>query len=171
MAQGISAHGVTALHRIVVEKGNLGFSAAHFISYAGKCERLHGHNYAVSAALSGKLTNDRYVFDFVECKRLVKQLCDRLDHRFLLPRKSPCLTLSEAGGEVEVRFQDRRYVFPRQDVLYLDLDNITAERLAEYLARELAAILAHNANITLIEVGVEEAPGQTAYYSLSLPEA
>ena len=159
------------MYRIVLEKGNLSFSAAHFISYAGKCERLHGHNYAVSAALSGNLTDDRYVLDFVECKLLVKQLCDRLDHRFLLPRLSPCLTISEAEGEVEIRFQDRRYVFPRQDVLYLDLDNITAERLAEYLALELAAALAHNANITLIEVGVEEAPGQTAYYSLSLPGA
>jgi len=159
------------MYRIVVEKGNLSFSAAHFISFAGKCERLHGHNYAVSAALSGKLTDDRYVFDFVECKRLVKQLCDRLDHRFLLPRANPGIAIAEAGGEVEVRFQDRRYVFPRQDVLFLDLDNITAERLAEYLALELAAALAHNADITRIEVGVEEAPGQTAYYSLSLPKA
>ena len=159
------------MYRIVVEKGNLSFSAAHFISFAGKCERLHGHNYAVSAALSGKLTDDRYVFDFVECKRLVKQLCDRLDHRVLLPRKSPCLAIAEAGGEVEVRFQARRYVFPRQDVLFLDLDNITAERLAEYLALELTSALTRHANITLIEVGVEEAPGQMAYYSLSLPEA
>jgi len=156
------------MHRIVIEKGNLSFSAAHFISFAGKCERLHGHNYAVSAALSGSLTDDSYVFDFVEFKRLVKKLCDRLDHRFLLPRKSPCLSISEADGEVEVRFQDRRYVFPRQDVLYLELDNITAERLAEHLAHELATAFAQNSNISLIEVGVEESPGQTAYYRLPL---
>ena len=157
------------MYRIVLEKGSLSFSAAHFIAFAGACERLHGHNYAVSAALSGGLAGDSYVFDFVEGKRLLKSLCDRLDHRVLLPGKSSCLAISEAGGEVEVRFRDRRYVFPRQDVLYLDLDSITAERLAEYLAAELAAAIAHNANITLIEVGVEEAPGQTAYYSLSLP--
>jgi 6-pyruvoyltetrahydropterin/6-carboxytetrahydropterin synthase len=157
------------MHRVSIEKQGLHFSAAHFIAFAGKCERLHGHNYAVSAAISGTLTGDGYVFDFVECKRLVKKLCDRLDHRFLLPRKSSCLTIAEAGGEVEIRFKDRRYVFPREDVLDMDLDSITAERLAEYLAGELAAEIAHHANITLIEVGVEESFGQTACFSLTVP--
>ncbi|MCL1985368.1 MAG: 6-carboxytetrahydropterin synthase, partial [Betaproteobacteria bacterium] len=109
------------MHRITVEKGNLSFSAAHFISLAGKCERIHGHNYAVSVTFVGSLTDDRYVFDFVECKRLVKKLCDRLDHRFLLPRKNSCVTVSEADGEVEIRLKDRRYIFPRQDVLELEL--------------------------------------------------
>ncbi|HML55048.1 MAG TPA: 6-pyruvoyl tetrahydropterin synthase family protein [Solidesulfovibrio magneticus] len=156
------------MHRVTIEQGNLRFSAAHFISFAGKCERLHGHNYAVSVTLAGDLTDDRYVFDFVELKRLVKSLCDRLDHRFLLPRQSPCLAVTEADGEVEVRFKNRRYVFPRHDVLDLPLDNITAERLAEYLAGELAAALAPNPNLSHIEVGVEEAPGQTAYFRLTL---
>lgn len=156
------------MHRVTIEQGNLRFSAAHFISFAGKCERLHGHNYAVSVTLAGDLTDDRYVFDFVELKRLVKSLCDRLDHRFLLPRQSPCLAVTEADGEVEVRFKNRRYVFPRHDVLDLPLDNITAERLAEYLAGELAAALAPSPNLFSIEVGVEEAPGQTASFHLSL---
>jgi 6-pyruvoyltetrahydropterin/6-carboxytetrahydropterin synthase len=156
------------MHRVTITNSAMSFSAAHFISFAGKCERLHGHNYAVSATFAGTLNDDRYVFDFVEFKRLLKELCDRLDHRFLLPRKSPCLTVSESDGEVEVRFKDRRYVFPRQDVLDLDLDSITAERLAEYLASQLAVIAAKRPNITFLEVGVEESPGQTAYHSLSL---
>lgn len=156
------------MHRVTIEAGNLRFSAAHFISFAGKCERLHGHNYAVSVSLEGSLTEDRYVFDFVELKQLVKNLCDRLDHRFLLPRNSACLSISENEGEVEVRFKDRRYVFPREDVLDLPLENITAERLAGYIADELAATVGKRGNISLIEVGVEEAPGQTAYFRLSL---
>jgi len=157
------------MHRVTIEMGNLRFSAAHFISFAGKCERLHGHNYAVSVSLEGELTEDRYVFDFVELKALTKALCDRLDHRFLLPRNSRCLEVRETDGEVEIRFKERRYVFPRQDVLDLPLDNITAERLAQYLTAELTAAVGPNDNLVLIEVGVEEAPGQTAYFRQHLP--
>jgi 6-pyruvoyltetrahydropterin/6-carboxytetrahydropterin synthase len=156
------------MHRVTIEATNLRFSAAHFISFAGKCERLHGHNYAVSVSLEGNLTEDRYVFDFVELKKLVKDLCERFDHRFLLPRESSCLSVREDNGEVEIRYLDRRYVFPRQDVLDLPLDNITAERLAEHIAGQLAALLVGRGNISLIEVGVEESPGQTAYYRQSL---
>lgn len=159
------------MHSVKIEKGNLRFSAAHFISYAGKCERLHGHNYAVSVYMEGELTNDRYVFDFVELKRVTKRLCDRLDHRFLLPLKSDCLQIGRAGGEVEVRFQELRYVFPEQDVLGLPVDNITAERLAQYLSGELLAEIGNAPNVTLIEVGVEESPGQTAYYRMSPGQA
>lgn len=154
------------MHSIRIEKETLRFSAAHFISFAGKCERLHGHNYAVSVYMEGELTNDRYVFDFVELKRIVRDICNRLDHRFLLPLKSDCLDIRESEGEVEVRFRERRYVFPEQDVLGLPVDNITAERLAEHMAHELHAELRDADNITVIEVGVEEAPGQTAYYRL-----
>jgi len=155
------------MHSIRIEKGNLNFSAAHFISHAGKCERLHGHNYAVSVYMEGELTNDRYVYDFVELKRVVKRLCDRLDHRFLLPEKSGCFTVKRENGEVEVRYEDRRYVFPERDVLTLPVDNITAERLAEYLTGQLLAELGSTDNLALVEVGVEEAPGQTAYYRLT----
>jgi len=158
------------MRRVTIDRGNLRFSAAHFISMAGKCERLHGHNYAVSVTLEGELTDDRYVFDFVALKRMTKELCDALDHRFLLPMKSGCISMREDGGEVEVRFKDRRYVFPERDVLRLPLDNITAERLSEHLANELADRLKGNANIARIEVGVEEAPGQTAYYARPLDQ-
>ena len=160
------------MYRVTIEQGNLRFSAAHFITFAGKCERLHGHNYAVRVTLAGDLTDDRYVFDFVDLKRIVKDLCDRLDHRFLLPVKSASLRITETDGEVEVRFKDRRYVLPRQDVLSLPLDNITAERLAEYLADQLVLELtrpgAKIPNVATLEVGVEESPGQTAYFSRSL---
>jgi 6-pyruvoyltetrahydropterin/6-carboxytetrahydropterin synthase len=152
------------MYSVTIEQGNLRFSAAHFISFAGKCERLHGHNYAVSVHLEGSLTEDRYVYDFVELKRVAKELCDGLDHRFLLPLKSDCLDIRREQGEVEVRFRERRYVFPEQDVLGLPVDNITAERLAEYLSGELAARLEGCDNLTAIEVGVEESPGQTAYF-------
>lgn len=157
------------MYRVMVEKGYLHFSAAHFISFGGKCERLHGHNYAVSVELEGELTEDRYVFDFVVLKRIVRQICDSLDHRFLLPQRSKHLDIKKAGGEWEIRFENRRYVLPAEDVLALPVDNITAERLAEHICDQLvAALREHDAdgleNLTSVTVGVEEAPGQTAFY-------
>jgi 6-pyruvoyl tetrahydropterin synthase/QueD family protein len=154
------------MYRVVVEKGYLSFSASHFISFGGKCERLHGHNYAVSVALEGGLTEDRYVFDFVVLKKIVRQICDSLDHHFLLPERSQDLRIQELDREWEIRFEDRRYVLPAKDVLSLPVDNITAERLAEYIcAQLLEALQGHDVtNLTSVTVGVEEAPGQTAFY-------
>jgi 6-pyruvoyltetrahydropterin/6-carboxytetrahydropterin synthase len=157
------------LYKVEVERGNLRFSAAHFISFGGKCERLHGHNYAVSVVLEGELTEDHYVFDFVDLKKIVRQICDRLDHHFLLPLGSEHLEIKETDGEWEIRFENRRYVFPVEDVLVLPIDNITAERLAEYICGQLLETVPKHetANLRLITVGVEEAPGQTAFYQHS----
>ena len=157
------------MHKVEVKKGNLSFSAAHFITFGGKCERLHGHNYAVSAILEGHLTEDRYVFDFVELKKIIRRTCDRLDHHFLLPIQAQHLDIKKAGEEWEIRFENRRYVFPAEDVLVLPVDSITAERLAEYICGQLIASLKEQERLSLtsITVGVEEAPGQTAFYQHS----
>lgn len=154
------------MYRVVVEKEYLRFSAAHFISFGGKCERLHGHNYAVSVELEGGLTEDRYVFDFVVLKRIVRQICDSLDHHFLLPQRSRHLDIKKTAGEWEIRFEGRRYVLPAEDVLALPVDNITAERLAEYICDQLVEVLPEHdvASLTAVTVGVEESPGQTAFY-------
>ncbi len=58
------------------------FSAAHFLrGYKGKCERLHGHNYRVEITVSGeKLDSIGMVHDFVEIKRALRKLLERLDH-------------------------------------------------------------------------------------------
>jgi 6-pyruvoyl-tetrahydropterin synthase len=167
------------MYKVLVQKGYLSFSASHFISFGGKCERLHGHNYAVSVELEGGLTEDRYVFDFVVLKRIVRRICDSLDHHFLLPQRSKALEIKEkvtpgpAGGEWEVRFEDRRYVLPAEDVLPLPVDNITAERLAEYICGQLVEALQEYEveNLTSVTVGVEEAPGQTAFYQRPFPHA
>lgn len=158
------------MHRIEVNQGNLSFSAAHFISFGGKCERLHGHNYAVSVVMEGNLTEDRYVFDFVELKKVIRQICEQIDHHFLLPMRSQHLDMNQADGEWVIRFENRRYVFPVEDVLVLPVDNITAERLAEYICGQLVEVVQAygETQLSAVTVGVEEAPGQTAFYKQML---
>lgn len=161
------------LRKVKVEGGNLKFSAAHFITYGGKCERLHGHNYGVLVEIEGTLNEDRLVFDFTILKQLVREICHELNHRFLLPLHNPHLEISELAGAWEIRFGEKRYVFPRSDVAELPIDNSTSERLAEYICGELRRKLAayDTSNLNTIMVGVEEAPTQMAYYRVSLQDA
>lgn len=157
------------MFRVEVGKGDLRFSAAHFISFLGKCERLHGHNYGVTVVLEGDLTREGLVFDFVELKKVAREVCDSLDHRFLLPFESSCLQIQKGDGEWSIHFGERRYVFPSSDVFVLPVDNITAERLAEYICRRITEALQSKAgNLASITVGVEEAPGQTATFQQRL---
>ena len=173
------------MYKVIVDSENLDFSAAHFISFAGKCERLHGHNYAVSVELEGELTGDRYVFDFVALKKIMRKICNALDHYFLLPERSEYFDIHKSDGEWEIRFpdpaggtRDRRYVLPAQDVLTLPVDNITAERLAEYICGQFIDALTASAtqkevelsNLTAVTIGVQESPGQTAYYRHNLSQ-
>ncbi len=97
-------------------------------------------------------------------------LCRQLDHAFLLPEENPHLTTDRADGHWTVVFADRRYVIPESDVRSLPIDNATAERLAEWLAGRLAAELRSRgaSNLSSLATTVEEAPGQSATFTLNL---
>jgi 6-pyruvoyl tetrahydropterin synthase/QueD family protein len=157
------------VRKVRVEGGYLRFSSAHFITFGGKCERLHGHNYSVLVELEGTLGEDKLVFDFTILKKLTREICRRLNHRFLLPGYNPHLQIAEQEDAWEIRFGQKRYLFPREDVLVLPIDNSTAERLAEYICLELRKELATYTatNLQTIMVGVQEAPTQMASYCAS----
>jgi 6-pyruvoyltetrahydropterin/6-carboxytetrahydropterin synthase len=156
--------------QIILEKGTLRFAAAHFTTFAGECEPLHGHNYALTAEITGGLTEDSWVLDFTEAKALLRAICGELDHKFILPLANPALTIRESAAEYEISFGERRYVIPGSDVAALDLANSTAELLAEWAARRLAAVLREKGvgNVMSIRIGVEEAPGQSGWFTMSL---
>ena len=80
------------------------------------------------------------------------------------------LTITDDGEHYVVQFQDDpAYRLPKRDVAALPIDNSTAERLAEYVARELQRKLAAEApQLASLTVGVEEMPGQAAWYTLDL---
>jgi 6-pyruvoyltetrahydropterin/6-carboxytetrahydropterin synthase len=156
--------------KILIERGNLGFSAAHFITYEGRCEPLHGHNYGVRVEASGTLTSDSLVIDFIALKQVVRELCKALDHRVLLALKSPHLRIAERHDAWEVEFDPaNRYVLPRRAVAPLPIDNATTERLAELLAWRIGRALRERGMDSTLErltVGVEETEMQTAFYTL-----
>src|ERR1039458_5109334 len=61
------------------------FAAGHALrGYKGKCENVHGHNYKVQLVVAGEqLDATGLLMDFVEVRKNIKELVERLDHRFL----------------------------------------------------------------------------------------
>jgi 6-pyruvoyltetrahydropterin/6-carboxytetrahydropterin synthase len=158
------------MRRINVYGSELRFAAAHFMTFGGRCEPLHGHNYALAVQLEGDLNADSWLFDFVELRRLVAALCQELDHAFLLPTENKQLDVKRAEGHYHIAFGERRYVIPEADVRPLPIANSTAERLAQWLAGRLAGQLRSRgaANLSSLTLTVEEAPGQSASFTLPL---
>ncbi len=157
--------------KVSVEGNRLRFAAAHFATFGGQCEPLHGHNYILRVEVEGDLTEDSWVWDFGDLKARSRALCEELDHKFLLQRHSRLLRIEERPGEWEVAFgENARYVFPRQDVIPLPIDNSTAERLAEWIAGRLAQGFERDSapNLRRLTVGVEEMPGQAGWYTVDL---
>ena len=154
-------------YRITLERNSLRFAAAHFTTFGGECEPIHGHNYDVFVEIEGELTADSLVLDFSETKRMVASICKELDHRFLLPTRSAALRIAEGDREYEIAFGDRRYVLPKSDVSALPIDNSTAERLAEWLNGRVRDALSASpaSNVVRVTIGVEEAPGQAGWFT------
>jgi 6-pyruvoyltetrahydropterin/6-carboxytetrahydropterin synthase len=120
----------------------------------------------VGVAVEGSIDSDSwYVLDFSVLKRLAKKLCDEIDHRVLLPRTNPKLTVEVQAETVAVAYQGvPRYVFPLGDCALLDIPNTTVEMLAQYLTHRVMAELPSAVRATAIEVEVEENFGQSAAY-------
>ena len=159
--------------RVSVTKDYLVFASAHFITFAGhRCEGLHGHNYRARVTVEGALDEESwFVFDFVVLKKIMRRLCDEIDHKVLLPLENPKIQLSEDGDSLRVAYEGKpRYVFPKVDCALLPVPNTTVEMLAELLTKRLRSELdAMGARgLTAIEMEIEENFGQSAFYRTSL---
>lgn len=159
--------------RVQVSKDYLVFASAHFITFRGhQCETLHGHNYRVGVAVEGSVDSEcLFVLDFSVLKQITRHLVDEIDHKVLLPTKNPKLAFHEEGNRLAVDyFGVPTYVFPRSDCALLDIQNSTAEMLAQYLGVRVREELTRSGytHLTLLEVEVEENYGQSATFRQSL---
>lgn len=157
---------------IEVDKEYLKFSAAHFLIFPdGSAERLHGHNYRVYVEVEAQLSRFGLVIDFIHIKPIVRALVDELDERWILPGEHPELEVEDVGGgHVAVRYRERRYQAPREDVLVLPLNNTSAENLGAFLGRELLRRLRErfaDIDVRRLRIAVEETAGQRGVYHYS----
>lgn len=146
-----------------IEKEEFTFSAAHFITFNGNvCERLHGHNYGVRCKIDSPLDENRYVYDFIAIRDSLREICGSLDHYMLLPDSHPAIKVVTQDGEIEVTFEDRRWVFPVGDCKILPVENTTVELIARFIGKQLLAALDKSGHRRpeSIEIGVDENNGQ-----------
>ena len=152
-----------------VTKDYLVFSAGHFITFNGNvCERLHGHNYRVTAEVFGPLDENHYVIDFIALRNALQAIVLELDHHMLLPTGHPTIKVTADETSVEAVFEDRRWVFPRGDCVLLPVPNTTAELLARYIGRRLLDDLAAKtgARPKRLRIAVDECEGQAGVCEL-----
>ncbi|MEM2874902.1 MAG: 6-carboxytetrahydropterin synthase [Candidatus Hadarchaeales archaeon] len=147
--------------RIDLREG-LGFSGAHFIVGHQRCEHLHGHNWKVGVTVEGEPDERGLVVDFLELKRMVREMCEAYDHRVLLPSMNSALTVISRTGSVRISVHGRVFEFPEGDVVWIPAVNTTVEELARVISEEVAKGLSGYANVRKITVVVEESPGESA---------
>lgn len=153
-------------YHVRVAKSEHVFSAAHFITYNGRCERLHGHNYRVSGEVYAPLDDNQYVIDFLMLRHKLREITTELDHAVLLPTEHPQLKVAKEGEEVVATFEDRRWVFPHGDCRLLPVANTTAELVAAYIGRRLLKALADQIGIrpSRARIELDECDGQVAVW-------
>lgn len=160
-------------HRIVVAREQYKFSCAHMTVFPdGTKERLHGHNYQVSAVLELSDVSFASMIPFAPIKEALAAICLGFRERVLLAERNPFYEkVRDDGAELEIRLCGQRYVMPREDALLLPIDNIAVEPLAAHFADLLLARLRGALPpgiVTAIEVSVHESPGQGASCHVSL---
>lgn len=138
------------------------FSACHVIPGHEKCGRLHGHTYAIHARIYGSQNRDMIIMDFLQIKSVLRSISESLDHKVILPEKSSLMTV-DVGKEVEVKFAKKHYVFPKEDVVLLNIENAAVEELARYVLSRVLKSIRLPENVSGIEIGVDEGKGQTAW--------
>ena len=70
------------MYEVTIKKS---FSAAHILKeIGGKCEELHGHNFAVEVTVAGpSLNGEDLLIDFRVLKGWTNEILDGLDHKYL----------------------------------------------------------------------------------------
>lgn len=144
------------------------FSAAHLLPGHEKCGRIHGHNYAIHVIISGEPKKSGVVYDFLPIKEKLRNIAERLDHRILIASGMEGLTVKD--DEVIIELEDKRYVFPEEDALILDIEQVTAEQLALYLLEKVIEELDFPEKINSVEIGIDESRGQGAWAKRDLDE-
>lgn len=153
-------------YSIIIEKEYLNFAASHFIIFGnGKREPLHGHNYYVRIKGHGNTLASDMLFDFLKIKPVARNICNNLDHKLLMPSENPNYSYNYTSTNIEITLPNGTFFsIPKEDVITLPIKNISAERLAEYIASQLISDLKTQFNFEFkkLEVEVEESKGQSA---------
>ena len=152
------------LTTIYIDKESHKFSAAHFTIFsATERERLHGHNFSVSARIVAPVDHNGLTGDYAVYKTEIKKFCDALDEYTLIPSRSPYLEVEEEGDYYRVCHNGDKLLFLKTDTLLIPIRNTTVEDLSHYLLETVVADkqFLEAWQIREIEIMVSSGQGQT----------
>lgn len=153
----------TRYSRIEIDKHALNFSIAHFTIFSATSrENLHGHNFQVQCELIAPVSANGLTFDYGIVKKAIRDLCDQLDEKTVLPENSPHLQLEREGDYTIAIYNNERLPFLQRDVLTLPIANTTVEEFSYYfLNRLLDNSELNDRGLKELTVKVSSSPGQT----------
>ena len=154
-------------YQLHIRKEALKFSAAHMTVFPdGNKEPLHGHNYQVSLNVDLSDASFTNMVSFSVFKDVIKPLCDAWDEKILVQGKSTYLKGVTRGAEYEFSLCGKRYVFPADEVVVLDIENISTELLAEEFMKQMLHKLNGRLSKAVLgmEIRIDETNGQGASY-------
>lgn len=154
---------LTTLH---LAKQNFKFSSGHFLIFDDQtAEKLHGHNYRVQVDIGVPehldIFQKGYFVDFTVLKKFIKDRLDLWDEHVLLPKLHKDMKITPKGANYEIRFRERFYSLPQNEVVLLPVNNTSVEQLSRILAEDFYAEF-KKYNVSKVRVRVEETPGQSA---------
>ena len=150
------------LATLYIDKESHKFSAAHYTIFsATERERLHGHNYSVSAMIAAPMGDNGFAADYNVYKNRIKTLCDELDEYMILPEHSPHQSIEEDGDNYRVRFNGEEMSFLKSDTLVLPIRNATVEEFSHLLLARLLELSGADV-LAEVQLCVASGPGQKA---------
>ena len=141
--------------KTVVGVEGITFDSANYTpGSTSKCRRLHGHTFRVDVEVEGNIDpNTGMVIDFLEIKKLVKEVVEKYDHKVILPEKDRGNTILKGKFETEIQ--------------YINKPHATTEYIAQQIAEELADRLLARENLWKIKVKLYEGRDKYAEIVLS----
>jgi len=150
------------LATLYIDKESHKFSAAHYTIFsATERERLHGHNYSVSAMIAAPMGNNGFAADYNVYKDRIKALCDELDEYLILPANSPYQSLRDVDDCIEATFNGEVMRFLKRDTRVLPIANATVEEFSHHLLGRLLEVSSGDV-LAEVQVCVSSGPGQKA---------
>ena len=126
------------LTTLYIDKESHHFSAAHYTIFSATSrERLHGHNYSVSARIVAPVGENGLSADYNLYKNRLSVLCDSLDEYMLLAGNSPFQDIEETGSCYRVKYDQDEMLFLQSDTQVLPVRNVTVEELSHFLLQHL----------------------------------
>jgi 6-pyruvoyltetrahydropterin/6-carboxytetrahydropterin synthase len=150
-----------------ISHDQMGFASGHFTIFsATEREKLHGHNFTVRLSITGLVDNNGLLGNYSTYRKQMIELCRPLHERFLLPDRSPYLTLTHKDGYVIATYDGLDMPFPEGDVCVLPISNVSVEELARHLCETFVnnCGIRERDDVTRLVMYVYSKPGQSGTF-------